>query len=251
MRTEAASDGAALLYSVRDLEIRYNRKRPGQPDLCCPSLDIREGETVFLTGPNGSGKTTFLKALNALVDPAAGSVGYRRGPDALRRETVYLHQHPYIFSGTVRYNAGFACRAAGLPDAEVVARAEAALDIVGLAEYSARRHRQLSGGEAQRVALARVIAAGTKVLLLDEPTASADAESARLIAHALLALAREGRTLVVSTHDPAFIRDFSSLRGYRNLEFSHGSVVSDSVLIPGAWSGAPVPAGQRNTPEVQ
>ncbi len=223
------------LFSIVDLEIRYDRRRSGAPDLLCPSVEIFEGETVFLTGPNGSGKTTFLKALNALVQPFAGSVGYRGGPEAAKRETVYLHQLPYIFSGTVAYNAGFACRAAGLPAREVRARAESALSMVGLSSFADRGHSRLSGGEAQRVALARIIASGRKVLLLDEPTASADFQSAVLIAQALRSLVREGRTLVISTHDPAFLADLASTRRCRNLEFSHGRVVSDTV--PGGPAG--------------
>ncbi|MDP2792444.1 MAG: ABC transporter ATP-binding protein [Rectinemataceae bacterium] len=223
---------------------------PGPPALSCPRLDLREGETVFLTGPNGSGKTTFLKALNALVEPSAGAIGYRDGSEALRRDTVYLHQHPYIFSGTVGYNAGFACRAAGIPAAGIRQRSEAALELVGLSEYSARRHRQLSGGEAQRVALARVIASGAKVFLLDEPTASADAESARLISGALLSLVRQGKTLVISTHDPGFLLDFATVRRCRNLGFSRGVLISD--ILPGqdAARSAPLAPEFPDAPQV-
>ena len=218
------------LFRIRDLEIRYDSRRPGHPDLSVSRLDLYEGETVFLTGPNGSGKSTFLKALNALVEVHAGSLEYRGGASAQRRETVYLHQHPYIFAGSVEYNTGFACRAARLDAAETKRRSEKAMTLVGLAGYSGRRHRQLSGGEAQRVALARVIASEAKVFLLDEPTASADAESARLISLALRTLASQGRTLLVATHDPSFILDFSEIPDCRKLAFRRGELESDTVV---------------------
>jgi len=150
-----------------------------------------EGECLALLGPNGSGKTTLLKALGGLLKPAAGSLLFL-GEEAsssrsLRRRGVYLHQAPYILSGSVSYNLYYGARARGLPRGAADDGVREALSLLGLSGFERRGHRELSGGEAQRVALARAFAAGADVLLLDEPTASADAASARLVLEALRA----------------------------------------------------------------
>ena len=169
-------------------------------------LEVMEGECLALLGPNGSGKTTLLKALGGLLKPSAGSLLFL-GEDAsssrsLRRRGVYLHQAPYILSGSVSYNLYYGARARGLPRGAADDGVREALSLLGLSGFERRCHRELSGGEAQRVALARAFAAGADVLLLDEPTASADAASARLVLEALRARRAAGATIVFSTHDP-------------------------------------------------
>jgi len=212
------------LWSCRDLELRYAARggraggargrgraaghgRPLPPAaFLAEAFDIGEGECLALVGPNGSGKTTFLKALNGLLAPRAGSLLFLGEPVTasaeLRRRSVYLHQSPYILAGSVSYNVLYGARARGLGSAEAQVRARAALALLGLGDFGHRHSRALSGGEAQRVALARALASGADILLLDEPTASADSASANLVLAALRARRDAGDTIVFSTHDP-------------------------------------------------
>jgi len=211
------------LYELRDLEVRYG----AETAFSAPRLEIAQGERVAILGPNGSGKTTLLKALNGLVPLSAGSLRFA-GEEAavstqLRRRSVYLHQHPYLLAGSVPYNVGFGCRARGLRPAEAERRAAEAMALLGLERLCRRRRRALSGGETQRVALARVLAAGGDVLLIDEPTASADSDSRDLIAAALKGAAEKGATIVFSTHDPALVRRLAS----RTLVLDCGCVAED------------------------
>ncbi len=138
--------------------------------------------------------------------------------------SVYLHQHPWLFAGTVSYNVGFGCGGKGLSRSAIDERSREALALVGLAGFGRRSYRALSGGEAQRVALARAFATGADILLLDEPTASADSESAKLVRSALEAAAGRGATLIVSTHEREFARDFAT----RTLRLESGQIIEDT-----------------------
>ena len=225
------------LYSCEDLAFSYG---PGQsPALSIPSLAIEEGQCVALLGPNGSGKTTLLKLFNGLL-PESGRAGACSGalrfrgealvgggerllPRSLRRETIYMHQQPYVLSGGVARNMAFACGARGLSGRAASETAREALRLVGLEGLAGRRRRGLSGGEAQRLALARAIASGAGVLLLDEPTASVDAASRDRIAETLSMLARKGVTILFSTHEPEVLGGIAG----RIISFERGAIVGD------------------------
>jgi energy-coupling factor transporter ATP-binding protein EcfA2 len=226
------------LYSGENLIFSYGSGQPAA--LSIPRIDIGEGECVMLVGPNGSGKTTFLKMLNDLL-PAdtdkgsfSGELSFRGEavlkdftrfrPRSVRMATVYMHQHPYILSGTVAHNLNFACRARGFSPQETIKASADALELVGLDGYDARKKKGLSGGEAQRLALARVIATGADVLLLDEPTASADAASRDRIIDALESLAEKGTAILFSTHET----ETMSRLGRRVLEFERGTIIRDT-----------------------
>ncbi|MBL8966644.1 MAG: energy-coupling factor ABC transporter ATP-binding protein [Spirochaetaceae bacterium] len=236
----AAARGREPLFRAEGLELRYGRAGRGRAGLASSAaggrrqtafaaerLEIGEGEVVALLGPNGSGKTSLLKALNGLIKPAAGRILFQ-GEDlhasrSLRRRSVYLHQAPYILAGSVSYNLYYGAGARGLGRSEAEAGVAEALSLLGLAGYERRGHRELSGGEAQRVALARALAAGADVLLLDEPTASADAASAALVLGALRARAAAGATIVFSSHDPALAAALAT----RTIVLEAGAVVAD------------------------
>ncbi|HTX71213.1 MAG TPA: ABC transporter ATP-binding protein [Rectinemataceae bacterium] len=219
MRTES---GAAL-FEAEGLELRFGE----QLAFAVPRLLVEEGERLALLGPNGSGKTTVLKAMGGLLAPCAGSLRFMGEPvlssRRLRERCVYMHQHPYILAGTVAYNVTFGCRSRHVGREQGEARAREAMRILGLEGFGRRRSRALSGGESQRVALARALAAGADVLLLDEPTASADADSRDLILEALRARARTGATLIFSTHDPGLARQLAT----RVILLDRGSVADD------------------------
>lgn len=192
----------APLYSLRGVRQNYN----GRPALDLAELDIPERSILGLAGHNGSGKSTLLRILAFLEDPTAGTVTYAGRPAgahdaALRREATLLTQEPYLLKRSVLGNVAYGLKLRGQESRE---RAEEALEMVGLApaKFARRSWRELSGGEAQRVALAARLALRPRVLLLDEPTNNLDQESAARIKDAALAARTAwGATLVVVSHD--------------------------------------------------
>ena len=193
---------SAPLYALRDVRQSYN----GRPVLDLDELDVPERSILGLAGHNGSGKSTLLRIMAFLEDPTSGSVAYAGRPvghrdAALRREVTLLGQEPYLLKRSVLGNVAYGLKLRGLDSRE---RAEEALDMVGLApaKFARRSWRELSGGEAQRVALATRLALRPRVLLLDEPTNNLDRESATRIKDAALAARTAwGATLVVVSHD--------------------------------------------------
>lgn len=173
-------------------------------------LVIQEGELHLLTGPNGSGKSTLLNILGFLLRPDRGEMlfaGERinwKGSTLtyLRKQVTLLHQSPYLFRGSVYDNVAFglSLRAVGGMQArDLVGEALAA---VGLDGFQRRKSDELSGGEAQRVAMARALAIRPKLLLLDEPLANVDKESARVLEEVITSLPAHGTAVVMSSHDP-------------------------------------------------
>jgi putative ABC transport system ATP-binding protein len=170
------------------------------------SLDVASGETVAIVGPSGAGKSSLLRLLDRLDEPTGGTVyldgtDYRTiPPERLRKRVGLVPQNPALRTGTVRENVTIGPRLRGETVGEE--RLAALLDAVGLDGYADRSTGDLSGGEAQRVAIARTVANDPEVLLLDEPTASldsaAEAEVERLLADLL---ASGDRTVVLVTHD--------------------------------------------------
>lgn len=161
-----------------------------------PALTIARGERLALIGPNGSGKSTLLRLLAGTIRADEGTVL----ADATGRGAVgYLPQKPYGFDLSVQKNVELALN--GAPDAK--ARAREALERVGLLHLAKARGSRLSGGETQRMALARIIAKERTLILLDEPTASADIRAVDHMERALTDyLERTSCTLVFSSHAP-------------------------------------------------
>uniref|UniRef100_I2Q603 ABC-type cobalt transport system, ATPase component n=1 Tax=Desulfovibrio sp. U5L TaxID=596152 RepID=I2Q603_9BACT len=196
------------LYELTDVTQRYG----GRQVLRIPELSIAPGTITCLAGPNGGGKSTLLRLLAFLEAPAAGIIRYQGRETAgrefdLRGEVTYFPQEPYLLKRSVRANVGYGLAIRGLPDARV--RVDAALAAVGLdpARFGGRLWHQLSGGEVKRVALAARLALRPRVLLLDEPTANLDRDSAELVRQAVVAAREEhGTTLVVSGHDHPWLR---------------------------------------------
>lgn len=184
---------------------------PGSDPFSLPDVDVAQGGTLLLRGPSGSGKSTWLALAAGLLTPSAGeivvvgrSVGALGGAarDAWRaRHIGFLPQRLHLSEAlTVADNLALAFYAAGLPvDQAALART---LDALGLKELARRRPSQLSGGQAQRAALARAVLLRPKVILADEPTASLDDETC---ANALALLRQTAdtleATLVIATHD--------------------------------------------------
>lgn len=174
-------------------------------------LDIEEGTLTALIGPSGSGKTTCLRMLNRLVEPDEGSIRYGGKPlrsfkpEELRRGMGYVIQNVGLFPHlTVLENICTVPRLIGTPMSKAVRRADELLALVGLnpALYRGRHPRQLSGGEAQRVGVARALAADPPLLLMDEPFGAVDPLQRGRLQDAFLRIQREiKKTVLLVTHD--------------------------------------------------
>jgi putative ABC transport system ATP-binding protein len=172
------------------------------------NLEVRAGEVLAVVGPSGAGKSTFLRLLNRLDEPTSGTV-YLEGndyrgidPRDLRRKVGMVTQRPFLFPGQVAENIRFGPRQRGetFSDENV----QALLREVGLPGYESRDVSTLSGGEAQRVSLARSLANSPIVLLADEPTSSLDEEAKRGIESLLASIVQHQQlTCIMVTHDMA------------------------------------------------
>jgi len=196
------------LYQLENLRQVYG----GRTVLEVDRLNIETKTITGLIGPNGSGKSTLMRVLAFLEQPAEGRGTFQGKPFSevsldLRRQVTMLSQEPYLLKRSVQANVSYGLKLRGMVDIQdLVARA---LEKVGLdpARFSHRSWRELSGGEAQRVALAARLVLKPKVLLLDEPTASVDRESSELILRAALdARDRWGTTLIIISHQLAWLR---------------------------------------------
>lgn len=172
------------------------------------SVNVQAGEVLAVVGPSGAGKSSFLRLLNRLDEPTSGTVrlngrDYRElAPQELRRRVGMVMQMAYLFPGTVAANVAFGPLQCGeRPRPEQIA---SLLERVGLFGYEQRDVSNLSGGEAQRVSLARTLANAPEALLLDEPTSALDDVSARGIEDLVLSIVHERRmTCVIVTHNTA------------------------------------------------
>ena len=192
------------IYEIRSLQHSY----AGKTALAIEHLTIQAASIVGLIGPNGSGKSTLLRMLGLIERPTRGEIlfnGREVEPfsDEARFLITLLPQEPFLMKRSVLNNVSYGLKLRG-NGGDVVHRTGEALSLVGLPfeDFARRSWYALSGGEAQRVALAARLALKPKVLLLDEPTASVDAASAQLIKEASLRARQElGTTLIVASHD--------------------------------------------------
>lgn len=179
----------------------------GRQVLSIDALDINQGEIIGLAGPNGSGKSTLLRMLAFLDAPASGTISFMGTktsikPNAVHRQVTLLVQEPYLLKRRVYANVAYGLKVRKKSD--IATKVHNALIEVGLEPeaFSARHWFELSGGEAQRVALAARLVLKPKVLLMDEPTASLDTKSSTLIRQAALKTRAHNKTsLVVASHD--------------------------------------------------
>jgi tungstate transport system ATP-binding protein len=165
------------------------------------SLSISPGEPTLLIGPNGSGKSTLIRLGMGLIEVSEGRVlrGGRTADDGKRRAMVF--QRPVMLRRTAAENVAYALASRGVSRAEQTQRTAALLERVGLAPLADRAARRLSGGEQQRLALARALARDPEVLFLDEPTASLDPASTKAVEDIVRATAASGVKIVMATHD--------------------------------------------------
>lgn len=200
----------------------------GQDALRGVSFSLDAGELAFVTGPSGAGKSTLLKLIPAIERPTSGSVVVNgQNVGALKRAAVpYLRRnlglvfqdHKLLYDRTVYDNVMLPLSFGTLSPRDAARRVRAALDKVGLLERERANPIQLSGGEQQRLAIARAVVNRPAVLVADEPTANLDDESAGRVIDILLSFNQVGVTLLVATHDQGLV----ARHGRRVLQLAAG-----------------------------
>ena len=231
-------------YSITQLVKRFGSRTV----LDIPCLDIEAGRIYALLGPNGAGKTTFFNILGFLDAPTSGQVHYDGMPvrfseahlQVLRKEVVMVDQHPILFSTTVFKNLEFGLKVRKIAKKERERIITETLDLVGMRSFVRASAHRLSGGETQRVALARGLALSPKVFLCDEPTSSVDAENQTKIMNILKQINEDKKiTVIFTTHDRSRAADLTH----------HTLVLDKGRLVPSAYenifSGKLFRNGQR------
>lgn len=200
------------------------------------TLSIRPGETVSIVGPSGSGKSTLLHCLSGLDQPSAGRVclgtlDLGNAPQqtlaALRRTTFgFVFQADLLLNDlTLAENVALPLMFSGMNRRDAIGRAEQELTTLGIATLRARLPGEVSGGEAQRAAVARAMVSRPRFVFADEPTGSLDSKNADVVVEQLLGVSADrGAAVIIVTHDPALAR-----RCGRVLRLLDGVVVSDAL----------------------
>ena len=163
------------------------------------SLAIEAGPSTIILGANGAGKSVLMRIMHGLLAPSTGSVSWQ-GEDPGRRQAM-VFQRPVMLRRSAYANVAYALKVAGVPAKERARLAAEALEEVGLRQVAHRPARVLSGGEQQRLALARAWALHPEVLFLDEPTANLDQGATREIETIIKAFDASGTKIVMSTHN--------------------------------------------------
>jgi tungstate transport system ATP-binding protein len=239
------------LYDLRGI----TRCHGARTVLAVEHLALEVGRLYTLTGANGAGKSTLLQILAFLTSPAGGELRFRGEPVVwgsgalrrLRQEATLLHQAPYLFGTSVFANVAFGLKTRGIRGEAQRRQVEEALDQVGLAGFGPRRARELSGGEAQRVAMARALALRPAVLLLDEPFANVDRQSAAILEGVIGSLPAAGTTVILTTHDPLH----PDRLGSETIHLEAGRLATSPIIQQTGKNGRcqrlPKPAGSFST----
>jgi tungstate transport system ATP-binding protein len=215
-----------MLYVLSQLTKVYGKRIV----LDIPALEIERERIYALLGPNGAGKTTLLSILGFLEPPTSGSIQYGAIPvryfepelQPLRKEVVVVDQHPILFTTTVYKNLEFGLKVRGTGKNQRQEIIEEALDLVGMRYFAQAPAHRLSGGETQRIALARALAVSPAVLLCDEPTSSVDVENQHAIIRILKQINEIKKiTVVFTTHD----RSQAVSLAKQILVLDHGKIV--------------------------
>lgn len=202
------------------------RKAVGARELLnIQDFSLASGTAYVLTGANGAGKSTLLRILGGLEPPDEAEITFMGQasklwpyPAAMRQAVVYVHQHPVMFATSVVGNIGYGLTARGLPKAEVSRRVEEAMDWAGVQHLRDSDPGVLSGGEKQRIALARAKVLEPKLLLLDEPTSNLDGAAREQVINLVPDLIASGSSVVMACHD----RDLIGLPGMHRLKLRDG-----------------------------
>jgi len=215
-----------------DVEKTYDQ---GNRALNGVSMQIEDGEFCFLVGPSGSGKSTIIKLITGELKPTKGSVhvnGYslerirkREIPYLRRTVGVVFQDFRLIANMTVYDNVAFAMRVIGAKEKEIRERVPYVLELVGLDTKSRRHPNELSGGEQQRLAIARALVNNPSTIIADEPTGNLDPARSLEIMTLLQEINNLGTTVLVVTHDMKMVERFAK----RVISIDEGNIVSDGL----------------------
>jgi len=199
------------------------------------SLQVEDGEFCFLVGPSGSGKSTIIKLITGELKPTSGNVhvnGYslerirkREIPYLRRTVGVVFQDYRLIDKMTVYENVAFAMRVVGAREKEIRERVPYVLELVGLEDKKNRHPNEMSGGEQQRLAIARALVNNPSTIIADEPTGNLDPERSFEIMALLQEINNLGTTMLVVTHDHNLVEMFHK----RVIAIEEGKVVSDGL----------------------
>lgn len=203
-----------------------------KPALENVSFEIDKGELVLITGPSGSGKTTLLKLLTKELEPSEGEIFFGdQDLGKLKRSKIPYHRRKIgaVFQDykllpelNVWENIALALSILGHPDNEIEEKVTDLLKLVGLADKAYLFPHQLSGGEAQRISIARALSTAPQIIFADEPTGNLDAENSLIVAKLLRKINELGTTVIVTTHDPVVIK---------YLNFAHKMTIDKGTLL--------------------
>ena len=199
------------------------------------TMQIEDGEFCFLIGPSGSGKSTIIKLITGELKPTSGTVhvnGYslerirkREVPYLRRTVGVVFQDYRLIEKMTVYENVAFAMRVVGAKESEIKERVPYVLELVGLESKMNRHPNEMSGGEQQRLAIARALVNNPSTIIADEPTGNLDPERSMEIMTLLVKINQLGTTVLVVTHEKDLVNKFEK----RVITIDQGRIVNDSV----------------------
>lgn len=220
------------ILEVRDLRFSYNEEKHALKGV---DVTIYEGERIAVLGSNGAGKSTFFLNINGVLKSENGEIIYRgekitkKRLNHLRKNVgiVFQDADNQIIASTVMAEVSFGPMNLKLPREEVIRRVDKALDYMNISDFKDRPPHYLSGGEKKRVSIADIIAMESEIVVFDEPTASLDPLNAAMLEEVLDKMGREGRTILISTHDV----DFAYRWAERVLVFCGGKIIADDTPL--------------------
>lgn len=218
------------------------------PALDDVSFAIEPGELAVVTGPSGSGKTSLMRLLTKEYHPTSGEISFLDVPlSEIRQSEIHHHRrkigvvfqdYKLLHDLNVWENIALALSIIGAPTHEIESRVTDLLKLVNLVDKAFLFPNQLSGGEAQRVSIARALSTAPKMIFADEPTGNLDPDTSRSIIHLLQKINELGTTIIITTHDPVVLE---TLGKTRHLKLDQGKLVHDSGNSTKKKSGSPRP----------
>ena len=190
----------SVSLNLKDIEKYYDSVKA----LKSISLSIESGRIILLLGINGAGKTTLMRIMAGLEKPDKGTLlvnNESKSAQELSQITTMVFQRTAMFNMSVYDNLAFGLRIRGLDEQRITEKVSQALHSVGLTNFEKRKAKKLSGGEQQRIALARAFLINPRIILLDEPTANLDPYNGMIIEKTIRSIREENRIIIMATHN--------------------------------------------------